>query len=85
MRIGRSHFSAGRSSAKYLGLEHRPEQADMAQSVASALEADTPLLFEAGTGVGKSLAYLIPGLSTQSTPNDLHRLQSYHCATGASP
>ncbi|MGC6506061.1 MAG: ATP-dependent DNA helicase [Coraliomargaritaceae bacterium] len=45
-----------------LGLEHRPEQADMAQSVASALEADSPLLFEAGTGVGKSLAYLIPGL-----------------------
>ena len=55
-------FQPGGHLQSTLGLEHRPEQADMAQSVASALEADTPLLFEAGTGVGKSLAYLIPGL-----------------------
>jgi ATP-dependent DNA helicase DinG len=34
----------------------------MAQTVAHAFTEDTPLLFEAGTGVGKSLAYLIPGL-----------------------
>lgn len=45
-----------------LGLAHRPEQAAMALSVASSLEGNSPLLFEAGTGVGKSLAYLIPGL-----------------------
>jgi ATP-dependent DNA helicase DinG len=55
-------FQPGGHLESALGLEHRPEQADMAQSVADALEADTPLLFEAGTGVGKSLAYLIPGL-----------------------
>lgn len=55
-------FRPGGHLQEALGLEHRPEQADMAQSVAEALEGDAPLLFEAGTGVGKSLAYLIPGL-----------------------
>lgn len=45
-----------------LGLEHRPEQAHMAGTVAAAMNDDDPLVFEAGTGVGKSLAYLLPGL-----------------------
>ncbi len=43
-------------------LEHRPEQETMARAVASAMHGDESLLFEAGTGVGKSLAYLIPGI-----------------------
>ena len=45
-----------------LKLEHRPEQEQMARTVARALSEDNPLLFEAGTGVGKSLAYLLPGI-----------------------
>ena len=45
-----------------LQLEHRPQQEQMARTVAAALQADEPLLFEAGTGVGKSLAYLLPGI-----------------------
>ena len=45
-----------------LGLEHRPEQEEMARAVAAAMTADETLLFEAGTGVGKSLAYLAPGI-----------------------
>lgn len=45
-----------------LGLEHRPQQEAMARAVAAAQAADEPLLFEAGTGVGKSLAYLLPGI-----------------------
>ncbi len=45
-----------------LGLEHRPEQDQMARAVAAAMRDDAPLLFEAGTGVGKSLAYLVPGI-----------------------
>jgi ATP-dependent DNA helicase DinG len=45
-----------------LRLDHRPEQETMARAVASALDSDEPLLFEAGTGVGKSLAYLVPGI-----------------------
>lgn len=43
-------------------LEHRPEQAAMAHAVAASLCRGGPLLCEAGTGVGKSLAYLIPGI-----------------------
>ena len=45
-----------------LQLEHRPQQEQMARTVAAAMKADEPLLFEAGTGVGKSLAYLLPGI-----------------------
>ena len=45
-----------------LHLDHRPQQEEMARAVAAAMKADEPLLFEAGTGVGKSLAYLVPGL-----------------------
>lgn len=46
----------------FLKLEHRPEQDQMARAVAGAFRDDVPLLFEAGTGVGKSLAYLVPGI-----------------------
>jgi len=45
-----------------LKLEHRPQQETMARAIASALKSDESLLFEAGTGVGKSLAYLVPGI-----------------------
>ncbi len=45
-----------------LKLEHRPQQESMARAIASALKSDESLLFEAGTGVGKSLAYLVPGI-----------------------
>jgi ATP-dependent DNA helicase DinG len=55
-------FAAGGWLHAGLKLEHRPEQETMARTVAAALRDDEPLLFEAGTGVGKSLAYLVPGL-----------------------
>jgi len=42
------------------GWEARPPQSAMADGVASALEREDCLVVEAGTGVGKSLAYLIP-------------------------
>lgn len=45
-----------------LRLEHRPQQEEMARAVAAAVRDHEPLLFEAGTGVGKSLAYLVPGI-----------------------
>jgi ATP-dependent DNA helicase DinG len=45
-----------------LDLEHRPGQERMALAVAAAYRDDEPLLFEAGTGIGKSLAYLVPGI-----------------------
>lgn len=45
-----------------LDLEHRPQQEKMALAVAESFRAAESLLFEAGTGVGKSLAYLLPGI-----------------------
>lgn len=55
-------FSDGGVLCGALQLEHRPEQERMAHAVAAAFADDRPLLCEAGTGVGKSLAYLLPGI-----------------------
>ncbi len=55
-------FAEGGWLQELLGLEHRPEQEAMARALASSFTDDEPILFEAGTGVGKSLAYLIPGI-----------------------
>ncbi len=55
-------FSEGGWLQENLGLEHRPGQERMANAVAAVLRDDGPLLFEAGTGIGKSLAYLVPGI-----------------------
>ena len=44
------------------GGEFRPQQWEMARAVARALVEDSCLAVEAGTGVGKSLAYLVPAV-----------------------
>ena len=43
-------------------FEFRPQQQEMAVAVARALEEERHLVIEAGTGVGKSLAYLVPSI-----------------------
>jgi ATP-dependent DNA helicase DinG len=43
-------------------FESRPEQIQMARAVAAAMEDRSHLLAEAGTGVGKSFAYLVPAI-----------------------
>ena len=43
-------------------FEFRPQQQEMAIAVARALENGEHLAVEAGTGVGKSLAYLVPAI-----------------------
>ncbi|MGH3368815.1 MAG: ATP-dependent DNA helicase, partial [Nocardioidaceae bacterium] len=45
-----------------LGGQERPGQIQMAEAVARALESGEHLLVQAGTGTGKSLAYLVPAL-----------------------
>src|SRR5437868_2244256 len=42
--------------------EYRPQQMEMACAVESALASPSHLLVEAGTGVGKSFAYLLPAI-----------------------
>jgi ATP-dependent DNA helicase DinG len=54
----------GRLAASLPGFEPRAGQAALAQEVADALERGEHLLAEAGTGIGKSLAYLVPALDS---------------------
>lgn len=55
-------FSAEGALSKSRDFEYRPQQQEMAVRVARALEGSYPLVVEAGTGVGKSLAYLAPAV-----------------------
>ncbi len=50
----------GPFSQYFEAYEHRPEQVEMLKAVTNALSNGKHLLVEAGTGVGKSVAYLIP-------------------------
>ncbi len=55
-------FSATGLLSKAKNFEFRPQQQEMAMAVARALEEERHLVVEAGTGVGKSLAYLVPAI-----------------------
>jgi ATP-dependent DNA helicase DinG len=50
----------GPFSRFFESYEYRPEQVEMLRAVADALSSGHHLMVEAGTGVGKSLAYLVP-------------------------
>jgi ATP-dependent DNA helicase DinG len=59
----REVFGAAGPLARALpGYAFRPEQAAMAKAVGQALARLEPLLVEAGTGTGKTFAYLVPAL-----------------------
>ena len=53
---------AAHCSALERPYEHRPQQQKMAEAVAQAFADHAHLAVEAGTGVGKSFAYLIPAI-----------------------
>ena len=56
----RAIFAPDGLLAKARNFEYRPQQQEMAAAVAQTLEEERHLVVEAGTGVGKSLAYLVP-------------------------
>jgi ATP-dependent DNA helicase DinG len=58
----RRFFSPEGVLSQASNFEFRPEQQAMAEAVARALTSGEHLVVEAGTGVGKSLAYLVPGI-----------------------
>jgi ATP-dependent DNA helicase DinG len=58
----RTIFSEKGLLSKAQNFEFRAQQQEMAVAVAQALEEDRHLVVEAGTGVGKSLAYLVPSI-----------------------
>ena len=57
-------FAPGGAIARTLGgqFEPRPGQARMAEAVSDAIAGEHILLVEAGTGTGKTFAYIAPGL-----------------------
>ncbi len=56
-------FSPGGILSRRLGdYEHRPEQTRMATAVAETLKSGGRLVVEAGTGTGKTMAYLVPAI-----------------------
>jgi ATP-dependent DNA helicase DinG len=58
----RAIFSPNGLLSKAKNFEFRLQQQEMAVAVARALEEERDLVVEAGTGVGKSLAYLVPAV-----------------------
>ena len=53
---------AGPIASRLEGWEARPGQIEMAQSIRGAMESRSQVLVEAGTGLGKSFAYLVPAI-----------------------
>lgn len=62
-REASAHLAADGPLAPALpGFYERPVQRQMAERVATAIDAGSTLLVEAGTGTGKTMAYLVPAL-----------------------
>src|SRR6266513_4634823 len=55
-------FSENGPLSKAKNFEFRPQKQELAARVAEALEEERHLVIEAGTGVGKSLGYLVPAI-----------------------
>ena len=53
----------GLISKHHKGYENRPGQIKMAEAVLRAFEKKKHLIVEAGTGTGKTLAYLVPAVA----------------------
>ena len=60
----------GRIAARLPAYEERHEQLEMAEAVGSALTDGHHLIVEAGTGVGKSFAYLVPAILAATEETD---------------
>src|SRR5438128_1824436 len=58
--------------------EPRPQQLAMAEAVAEAIAEPRHLMVEAGTGVGKSFAYLVPAIQAALADRDCRVVISTH-------
>jgi ATP-dependent DNA helicase DinG len=58
--------------------EPRPQQMQMAEAVARAIADNRHLMVEAGTGVGKSFAYLVPAILSATADTDCKVVISTH-------
>lgn len=73
----REMFSPHGLLSKTRNFEYRPQQQEMAQAIAEALSSENSLVVEAGTGVGKSMAYLVPAV-LYAVENDRKAVISTH-------
>ena len=65
-----SHIDDGGALAEAIpGYDKRPQQIDMARAVTEAFNHGHHLMIEAGTGTGKSIAYLVPAALWATTNN----------------
>jgi ATP-dependent DNA helicase DinG len=60
----------GRISERLKNYEFRAEQLEMAEAVENAIAHEKHLIVEAGTGVGKSFAYLVPTILAAAQSSD---------------
>jgi len=65
--------AGGLISKAFAGFEERPQQVQMACAVGKAFQTGRHLVVEAGTGVGKSFAYLIPAIVQVRCPAPIVR------------
>lgn len=64
---------SGRIAERLKNYEHRPEQLRMAEEIERAIDEKSHCLVEAGTGVGKSFAYLVPAILAAAEPQSGER------------
>src|SRR5262245_29162841 len=70
--------SAGAIAQRLGNYEARPQQLEMADAVATAIAERRHLMVEAGTGVGKSFAYLVPAIQAALADKDCRVVVSTH-------
>jgi ATP-dependent DNA helicase DinG len=78
MDLSRILGPAGSIAARMPNYEDRPEQLAMAEAVARAIAEKRHLMVEAGTGVGKSFAYLVPAVLAAQADKDCRVVISTH-------
>src|ERR671934_2745389 len=68
----------GTIAHRLAGYEPRPQQLKMADAVADAIACRYHLMVEAGTGVGKSFAYLVPAIQAATADKNCRVVVSTH-------
>ena len=78
MNIAQTLGPGGLIAQKLPAYEHRPQQLQMAKLVGQAFDRKEQLIVEAGTGVGKSFAYLVAVIELIAAQTDKRVLISTH-------
>jgi ATP-dependent DNA helicase DinG len=69
---------SGAIAQRLANYEPRPQQLEMADAVADAITGGRHLMVEAGTGVGKSFAYLVPAILAATKTKECRVVVSTH-------